>query len=154
MNDEVPCSYELLFYHHLPLYYKMIQNFSLTQINVLLFPIIVLFSLPNKRSQFWETTYHLYNSDQRVMLRLRKTLNPCVFSQARMMFRTCWVQRWKNYGEKHCHFPGSLFENNFMNKKRANQSIVSSSQGMSLQEWLERPVSKPRDQADGRKNVP
>ena len=27
---------------------------------------------------------------------LRKTLNLCMFSQARVMFGTCWIQRWKN----------------------------------------------------------
>ena len=34
---------------------------------------------------------------------------------------------------------GSLFENDFIEQEDANQSIVSSSQGISLWEWLERP---------------
>ena len=34
---------------------------------------------------------------------------------------------------------GSLFENDFIEQEEANQSIVSNSQGINLQEWLERP---------------
>lgn len=36
---------------------------------------------------------------------------------------------------------GSLFENDFIEQEDTNQSIVSSSQGISLWEWLERPPS-------------